>query len=197
MMGRDRFVGRRRNCGCRSSDVGRGRLGCGRPLGGAGMVFSRGGRSGRRDWGLDHDGNGRRHYDCGTCGHNCAHRWPGDYGARGWTGSDGWWGRRRNHDGRRGTRLGHDFARLRTGRSYGRCGRDGSLRRCRLGRRYYRRRRGAHGCVGLPRLGFSFLLLGEDGLHHVAGFGNMGEIYLGLDALRGARGRPASLAARP
>jgi hypothetical protein len=49
----------------------------------------------------------------------------------------------------------------------------------------------------LPRLSFLFLFLGQNGLHHVAGLGHMGEIDLGLDALRGARGRGASLAARP
>ena len=43
--------------------------------------------------------------------------------------------------------------------------------------------RGRH--MALPRLCFLFLLLGQDGLHHVAGLGDMREINLGRDALCG------------
>jgi hypothetical protein len=50
--------------------------------------------------------------------------------------------------------------------------------------------------MGLPRLGFGFLLLGENGLEHVAGLRDMGEIDFGLDALLAARRRACSLAAR-
>jgi hypothetical protein len=51
--------------------------------------------------------------------------------------------------------------------------------------------------MGAPRLGFLFLLLGLYGLQDVAGLGNMREIDLGRDGLRGARGRRAGLARVP
>jgi hypothetical protein len=38
----------------------------------------------------------------------------------------------------------------------------------------------------MPRFGFIFLLLGQNGLQRVAGLGDVGEIDLGLKALRGA-----------
>jgi hypothetical protein len=49
----------------------------------------------------------------------------------------------------------------------------------------------------LARLELVFLLFGLNGLEHVAGLGDMGEIDLGLNALRGARGPRASLDGRP
>jgi hypothetical protein len=42
-----------------------------------------------------------------------------------------------------------------------------------------------------------FLLVGQDGLHHVAGLGDVGEIDFGRNALRSASGRGTTLAARP
>jgi hypothetical protein len=50
-------------------------------------------------------------------------------------------------------------------------------------------------CV--PRLFFLFVLLGQNGLHHIAGLGNVREIDFGGDALRGARRRSAPLASGP
>jgi hypothetical protein len=47
----------------------------------------------------------------------------------------------------------------------------------------------------LARFGFVFLLLGQDGLQGVSRLGNMGEIDLGLETLRGARGRGTGMAA--
>jgi hypothetical protein len=48
----------------------------------------------------------------------------------------------------------------------------------------------------LPGLFFLFLLLGQDGLEHVTGLGDMREIDFGRDALRGARRGGAPLAGR-
>ena len=44
------------------------------------------------------------------------------------------------------------------------------------------------------RFSFSFLLLGENGFHYVAGLGDVGEINLWLNALRRPRGRGVSVA---
>jgi hypothetical protein len=41
------------------------------------------------------------------------------------------------------------------------------------------------------------LFIGQNGLEHVSGLGDMREVDLGLNPLRGARGSGASLAARP
>jgi hypothetical protein len=46
----------------------------------------------------------------------------------------------------------------------------------------------------LPRFLLFPLLVGQNGLHHVAGLGDMGEVDLGCDALRGARHRSAPTA---
>jgi hypothetical protein len=40
--------------------------------------------------------------------------------------------------------------------------------------------------LSLPGLCFVFLLLGQNGFHHVAGLGDVGEIDLGCDCLRTA-----------
>jgi len=50
--------------------------------------------------------------------------------------------------------------------------------------------------MALPRFLFFLLLVGQNGLHHVAGLGDTREIDLGLETLRGAR-RGAALAASP
>jgi hypothetical protein len=44
------------------------------------------------------------------------------------------------------------------------------------------------------RFSFLFLLLGQNGLHHVARLGHVGEINLGLNALRRPRSRCVSVA---
>jgi hypothetical protein len=49
--------------------------------------------------------------------------------------------------------------------------------------------------MALPRLQLFLLFVGQYSLEHVAGFGDVGEIDFGLDALGSARGRAASLAA--
>jgi hypothetical protein len=38
----------------------------------------------------------------------------------------------------------------------------------------------------LPRLGFDSFLFGQNCLEHVSGLGDVGKVYLGLNALRGA-----------
>jgi hypothetical protein len=43
--------------------------------------------------------------------------------------------------------------------------------------------------MALARRGFRFLLFGQNGLHHVAGLGDVRKINLGLNALRGTRRR--------
>jgi hypothetical protein len=50
--------------------------------------------------------------------------------------------------------------------------------------------------MALPGLLFFLLLVGQNSLQNVAGLGDMGEINLGCNGLRGARGRGA-VAARP
>jgi hypothetical protein len=50
--------------------------------------------------------------------------------------------------------------------------------------------------MAAPSRFFLLLLLGQNGLQHVSGLGNMRQIDFGLDALRGARRRSAPLAGR-
>ena len=51
--------------------------------------------------------------------------------------------------------------------------------------------------MSVPGLSFLFLLLGQNGLQHVSGFGDMREINFRRDGLRGARGLRALLARGP
>jgi hypothetical protein len=51
--------------------------------------------------------------------------------------------------------------------------------------------------VDVPGFFFLFFFLGQNGLHHVAGLGDVGEIDLGCDALRGARRLGARVAGCP
>ena len=51
--------------------------------------------------------------------------------------------------------------------------------------------------MALASLRLNFLLLRQDGLHHVAGLGDVGEIDLGRNCLRGARRRTAAVARCP
>ena len=112
----------------------------------------------------------------------------GHHRTSGRAGSDGRLSRGNDDGGRSlASRWDHGFA-LRTGwrrgrtrRSHGRSGGWGrwlgSSRRCRL----------ARGRTASFCLFFLFLLLGQNGLQHVAGLGDMREIDFGRDGLRGAR----------
>jgi hypothetical protein len=51
--------------------------------------------------------------------------------------------------------------------------------------------------MALARLLFLFLLVGQDGFHHVAGLGDVRKIDFGSNGLRAARRRAAALATRP
>ena len=110
------------------------------------------------------DGDGRALHDRGTCRSLGNHR-------LGWRARSNGRRNRRTHDnGRRRTGLRNNLARFRLG---WRRGRDGDNRRrwarwCLGGLRYRPSRQ-----MTLPGLFFLFLFLGEDGLHHVAGLGNM------------------------
>jgi len=100
----------------------------------------------------------------------------------------------RCHDnGRSGARLGNNFSGFRPGwllrrRSNG----DG---RCGPNRRRRRSWR-THGGMRLPRFLFLFLLIGQNGLHHVSRLGNVREIYFWSDCLGTAGGRRARMTAR-
>ena len=121
----------------------------------------------------DHSYSGRRNCDGRTMCDYSACRSLGNYRV-GWRAcGNGWRNRRTNDDGRRGTRLGNNLARFRLGWRHG-WRRDGDNRR-----RWTRRSLGGlrgrtplrH--TALPGLFFLFLFLGQDGLQHVAGLGNM------------------------
>ena len=92
-------------------------------------------------------------------------------------------------------RLRHNLARFRPRGSRWRCCNRNNGRRG-LGRSLGRNRSDglARRHVALAGLGFLFLLLGQNGLHHVAGLGDMGEINLGCDGLRSTR-RPGTAVA--
>jgi len=118
---------------------------------------------------LDHYGHcGRRHDDGRTLHDDCRSLGNHRFGWRA-RGNGG----RLGDDGRRGARLGNNLARFRLGWRHG-WRRDGDNRR-----RWTRRSLGGlrgrtplrH--TALPGLFFLFLFLGQDGLQHVAGLGNM------------------------
>ncbi len=133
----------------------------------------------------DHDHWPRSgHSACGSFRNDCARRRASRDGRR---------GRRRGNDRRRGARLGNDPARFRADRSRGsrRCCSRGLGGCRRLGRR---RRCWLHRQTGVARLFFFFLLFGQDGLHHVAGLGDVRQIDLGDDGwLAVARRRSAGM----
>ncbi len=138
---------------------------------------------------LDHYGHYGRRDGAGRTRYGCSCRRLGNHGADGRTGGNGRrWGRRSDNR-RRGTGLGNDLARLRaSGRGDGRRGGNnrrrrpcGCLRWWHMGRRLRK--------TALPRLLLFLQFGGQDGLGRVAGLGDMREIKLGRDALRGARGR--------
>jgi hypothetical protein len=112
-------------------------------------------------------GDGRTLCDYGACRSLCNYRLG--WRARG----NRWRYRRTNNNGRRGTGLGNNLARFRLGwrRGWRRNG-DNRRRRTRRslgGLRYRTPLR--H--TALPGLFFLFLFLGQDGLQHVAGLGDM------------------------
>jgi hypothetical protein len=152
-------------------------LGCG---GGRGWFRNRFGRR------LDHHGySGRRHGDYWTlrdCGSLGNHRFGGR--ARGN-------GRRLGDNGRRGTRLGNNLARFRPGRRSWRLDGNHSRRRRMRGFRGRRCFCSLQRQTALAGFVFLFLLLGLNGFQHIAWLGDMREINLRGNGLRGARGRRA------
>jgi hypothetical protein len=133
---------------------------------------------------------------------NCARRSAGrrtgnNDGPRRRTGSDGRRGGWRSRDnGRSLTRLGHNLTRFRPGRNNGhrgsRDGRSGVRDGC--GRRTHHdggRSSGWRGRRALRILGgaLRFLLAGQNGLHYIAGLGDVGEVNLGAIFLLGPRRR--------
>jgi hypothetical protein len=179
-------------CGCVRCGLWSRNRSCCRRLGGNWMLNGvRVGFVGNRSrWRLDHHGHRWR------CGGACrARRGRGACGSLGYhrtsrraRGNRGRWGRH-NNDGRRRAGLGNDLARLRLGRSLWRR-RD----RDNLGNSYRRRCRGFHRRMAVPRCCFLLLLLGQNGLQHVAGLRDMRQINLGCHDLRGARCLRACLA---
>ena len=161
------------------------------------MCDQRRGRSNRRLYhhrnrGRLH-GNGRARRGSSACGSLGHHRFSGRScgdGGRNW---------RMNNNRRRRARLGNNLARLRPCRGLG------SNNSCHHGRRYRLRRlrrswrlcRTPYGQTALPRFSFLFGLFGLDSLQYVAGLGDMREINLGGNCLRGARTRCACLAGKP
>ena len=100
------------------------------------------------------------------------------------------------NDRRCGPRLRDNLSRFRFRRSGRRCG-NGNHRRCRLCRCLWRRcRRFTRRYVALSRFRFLFFFLGQNGLHHVPGLGDMREINLGGKCLCSARLRAARMARR-
>lgn len=182
------------NCGRR--DCGRpgcSRLDWRRLFGDAGRLLAQSGRgSGRPD---DH-GCRRGHNNKRPGGSGCAGGRPGNYCAAGWAGGNCRGGRGRDNNGWRGTRLRHNFARLGPGRRCRRRSNDWSLRVCGPDGGGNRWRLGAHSCMALPRFLLFLLLVGQNGLHHITGLGDVGEIDFGLQPLWSAR-RCAALGAAP
>ena len=143
---------------------------------------------------------GRRNHNYGAGGRNGARRSLGNHCACGRMRGDGrcscGWG----NDGRSRTRLRNNPAR---GRMRGRwrrrnwgcsCRRCGSRHCGRPGRRgrsgfSWRGRWRLHGQTLVTRLFFLFLLFGQNGLHHIAGLGDVREVDLGDDGLPGVAGR--------
>ena len=123
---------------------------------------------------LDHHSHWGRRHNHGWTRCNCrACRSLGDDRLGRRARGNGWRSRRMDDNGRRGTGLGNDLARFRLGGRGGRprngnnCGR---WRRWRLGGL---RRRTPLRHTALPGLFFLFLFLGQNGLQHVAGLGDM------------------------
>ena len=173
------------------------RLGDGNGFGGGRLKCNGSERRGGDGSGLRPDDHASRwgHNHNWPRGSDCSYGRPGDYGASGRPGCNGRRSRGRHHNGRCGTRLRHNLARLGTG-WHRCCGNHRSLRCGWLCGRGCRRRLGTDGRMALPRFLLFLLLVGQNGLHHIAGLGDVGEIDFGLQTLRSAR-RRAALGAAP
>jgi hypothetical protein len=181
LLGRDCNRRNRRNSHHWRLDCGGWLLGCTR------MIFA----VRRGHWRLHHDGYRWRYHHHRSRNHNRARRGLGNHRAGRRTRSDCRRRRRSRNNGRRGSRLRHNLAGLRAPRRW-RCdnrNRRGPGRRRR--RRLWTRRR-----MALPRILFLFLLVGQNGLHYVAGLGYVREIDFWRDALRGTCSRGTSVTAR-
>ena len=147
----------------------------------------------RRNGRFNHDGDGRRRSGNGrACRNHHTCRRPGNNRPLGRAGSNGRLSGGRYHKLRSGAGLGDNPSRFRTRWGRGGCS-DGSWRR---GTRRCRDNRGCGGWgllpdgrMRLPCLGFCFLLLGQNGLEHVARLRHIGEVNLWLNSLRRARRR--------
>ena len=148
----------------------------------SGLIFARNRSRGRlygypSRWRRDNDDWARGRSSCGSFGNNCA---------CGRTRSDGRCGRRSGNDRCCRARLRNNLAWFRTG------GRR--RRRCCCNRS----RRGSDGNFGwrgdrrlhrTPHLARIFFLLGQQRLHHIAGFGDVRKIYLGHYGFRAVAAR--------
>ena len=152
-----------------------------------GLIFFRRRGHGR----LHHDGYWRCNYNNRSrhCGRPCWSLRHHRTSRR--TRGDSRRGRRRGDNLRCASRLRNNLARFRTAgrrRRYNCC--RGRLNHC--GWRRLRTRR----CMTLPCLLLFFLFVGQNGLHHIAGLGNVREVDFRRDALRRARGRGPPMTAR-
>ena len=142
---------------------------------------------------LNHHGLGWRHNHDRPSHGNSACRCLGYYWTGWGTGSNRRWSRRCDDNRRRRARLRNNLPRFRPG---------GLLRRrCngdrRRGSNRRRRRSGrTHGGMRLPRFLLLFLLIGQNGLHHISWLGNVREIYFWSDGLRSTGGRRTRMTAR-
>jgi hypothetical protein len=200
-----RCLNRRFNLSGRRGNNGRSRCGrcggwCGRSCGRSyrdrrlfwRAIFAYGGRFGHNyacGWCNNHYGARR---NCRCCRSLCNHRpcWRPrcDCRRRGW--------RRNNGRSRARLRNNHPASfsgRRRRNRLCRRCG------RCN-GRGCLHDRRSSCGPgrqVRVTRFFLFFFLLGQNGLHHIAGLGDVGQVNLGSDRLRAARGCSARVCRRP
>ena len=167
-------------CGCR-----RWRLRSRSGLGNCRLLFA----CSRTCWRLDGSSQRWRNHNHRAGSRHCAYRWLGHDSARRRTAGNsrrscGWGNNRRGLP-----RLRNNLAPLRArrscGGSRGRGGRGAHRGLGWLGRRGGRLCRHAH----VMRLFFLFLLLGQNGLHHIAGLGDVRQIDLGNDGGRAVAGR--------
>ena len=142
---------------------------------------------------LDHHRCRRRsNNDNGPRRRDNANRCLGDHRTGRGAGGNCWRRWRTRNDGRRRAWLRNDFSRFWPARRcWRRC--DGNLHGADW---RWRRSWRAHRRVGLPRILLLFLLVGQNGLHHVSRLGNVGEIDFWSDGLRSAGGRGTRMTAR-
>ncbi len=139
---------------------------------------------------------GGRRYHHNRSRHRCSpRRGFGNNSSSGWTRGNRWSRSRRRDNGRRGSRCRNDSTRFGTSRhcGHGCCSRQHRSYRCRLG--------GGLGCrgsacrrVALPTFLLFLLLCRKNRFQRVAGLGDVGEINLGGNRLRGTRGAAAAVA---